>query len=129
MSKITPPPALTRAEIAPIATKTEDSLAGLQWEGRPMNFVALMAGRKDRHEIARRLAACWNACEGLSTEALELEPYIGGASYLMRQRAEAQRDELLEALCKCRDMVGHPDNIAMIDEAIAKATGQKGENL
>ena len=42
------------------------------------------------------------------------------------RRLAEQRDELLEALCKCRDMVGHPDNIAMIDEAIAKATGQKG---
>jgi hypothetical protein len=28
---------------------------------------------------------------------------------------------LLESLCCVRDMVGHPDNLAFIDAAIAKA--------
>jgi len=36
-----------------------------------------------------------------------------------------QRDELLAALEKCRDMVGHPDNIAFIDAAIAEVKGPK----
>lgn len=31
--------------------------------------------------------------------------------------------DMLEALWACRAMVGHPDNIAFIDAAIAKATG------
>jgi hypothetical protein len=35
-----------------------------------------------------------------------------------------QRDKLLAALEKCRDMVGHPDNIAFIDAAIADVKGQ-----
>lgn len=36
-----------------------------------------------------------------------------------------QRDRLLAALEKCRDMVGHPDNIAFIDAAIADVKGPK----
>jgi len=35
-----------------------------------------------------------------------------------------QRDRLLAALEKCRDMVGHPDNIAFINAAIAEVKGQ-----
>lgn len=38
-------------------------------------------------------------------------------------RAVNCHDELLAALKTCREMVGHPDNIAFIDAAIAKATG------
>jgi hypothetical protein len=32
--------------------------------------------------------------------------------------------QLLEALCCVRDMVGHPDNLAFIDAAIAAAKGE-----
>jgi hypothetical protein len=41
---------------------------------------------------------------------------------LINTRAELrqQRGKLLVALEKCRDMVGHPDNIAFIDAAIAE---------
>lgn len=50
---------------------------------------------------ARRIVACWNACEGISTEALELDGNLANgwrlASYAMRD-AIAQRDELLAAL-------------------------------
>jgi uncharacterized Zn finger protein len=50
---------------------------------------------------ARRLAACWNACEGLSTESLETESsavmgWTRTASKLIA--ATTQRDELLAAL-------------------------------
>ncbi len=71
---------------------------------------------------ARRLAACWNACEqmGISTEALESGP---DSVFMFAGDMKAQRDQLLAALQKCRSMVGHPDNIAFIDTAIAKATG------
>lgn len=70
---------------------------------------------------ARRLVACWNACEGLHTESLER-----GAP-LADQIVDAlnQRDELLAALKQCREMVGHPDNVALIEAAIAKAEGGK----
>lgn len=36
-----------------------------------------------------------------------------------------QRDRLLAALEKCRDMVGHPDNVAFINTAIAEVKGPK----
>ena len=35
-----------------------------------------------------------------------------------------QRDKLLATLEQCRDMVGHPDNIAFINAAIAEVKGQ-----
>jgi hypothetical protein len=57
---------------------------------------------------ARRLAACWNACDGISTE--DLEQYYGHqggvdaalheASLRDQVNAVAQRDELLAALLK-----------------------------
>lgn len=49
-------------------------------------------------DAARRLVACWNACEGISTEVLESEPYLQTASYAMRRQAEARRDELIAAM-------------------------------
>lgn len=36
-----------------------------------------------------------------------------------------QRDKLLAALEQCRDMVGHPDNVAFINTAIAEVKGPK----
>lgn len=50
---------------------------------------------------ARRLVACWNACEGLSTEALERLGTLDRARValdVVRVQAIAQRDELLAAL-------------------------------
>ena len=47
---------------------------------------------------ARRLVACWNACEGIPTEALEAYPAITGNGIKAIRAVEAQRDELLEAL-------------------------------
>ncbi len=50
---------------------------------------------------ARRLVACWNACEGISTEALEIERGMTGAVeklLIRKMEVEAQRDELLAAL-------------------------------
>lgn len=50
---------------------------------------------------ARRLAACWNACEGLHTESLERNKTLGD------QIVDAlnQRDELLEALKDAREHI------------------------
>lgn len=54
---------------------------------------------------ARRLVACWNACEGLSTEKLENIDMLGGTlagrfeAFHARERELMDvRDELLEAL-------------------------------
>ena len=63
----------------------------------------------------------------------EVSPYLEGGErgrWIMDAAAELRRlhevnQELLEALCCVRDMVGHPDNLAFIDAAIAKATGEQ----
>jgi hypothetical protein len=63
--------------------------------------IAHMEPQEQRIEDARRLVACWNACDGLSTEALETEGsavmgWTRTASKLIR--ATTQRDELLADL-------------------------------
>lgn len=75
-----------------------------------------ISGCPDAEANARRLAACWNACEGLSTEALESLGTLDRA----RVSFNVQRDKLLAQLRRCREMVGHPDNIAEIDKTIAE---------
>lgn len=51
-------------------------------------------------ENMRRLAAAWNACEGLSTRTIEILAQLGGVTSKMPAVAKlaADRDELLEAL-------------------------------
>lgn len=51
-------------------------------------------------ENMRRLAAAWNACEGLSTRTIEILAQLGGVTSKMPAVAKlaAERDELLEAL-------------------------------
>lgn len=81
-----------------------------------------------KEDNARRLAACWNACDGLPTESLEKLGTLDRASVEMnvfRAHLLAQRDELLAALHR---MENHP--ASRIDElpemaraAIAKAEG------
>ncbi len=54
---------------------------------------------EQEHANARRLVACWNVCDGMSTESLELMP--GQFFKPLNQRllaVEAQREELLKAL-------------------------------
>ena len=73
-------------------------------------------------EDARRIVACVNALAGVSTEHLEqygLPDFAQKISDLAQQR-----DKLLAALEKCRDMVGHPDNVDFINAAIAEVKGQ-----
>ncbi len=49
------------------------------------------------------------------------KPVIGECDECKIERLTKQRDDLLAALEECRGMVGHPDNIAFIDAAIAAA--------
>jgi hypothetical protein len=94
------------------------------------NFVAVV----HRYGIpgnARRLAACWNACEGLSTESLERSDVLSA----MNQRhlmVSIQRDDVLAALKAVLQWVD--DNCettgfemveAQADAAIAKVEGDK----
>lgn len=86
---------------------------------------------------ARRIAACWNACEGLDTGLLKNITTLGdtlASRFRMRDKVErdlqAQRDELLAALKGMLEVFG--DEFGMGDSsvcddaraAIAKAEGQ-----
>ena len=66
-------------------------------DGHSVAMTFLISQSEHDEANARRLVACWNACEGLDTETLEKEPQMKNwvASYLERTR---QRDELLAAL-------------------------------
>lgn len=67
----------------------------------------------ERDANALRLAACWNACEGISTEALETGPTMMAAYQREERRAdraERERDELRAALeALVRDADSEPD--------------------
>lgn len=87
--------------------------------------------RREGEDIqnARRLVACWNACEGIPTEALEVSPNLEDVWNCV----VAQRDELLAALIMVRDadedckrdglQTIPPVPRARIDAAIAKVEG------
>lgn len=51
----------------------------------------------DPMENARRLAACWNALDGISTSQIEAAARSGSIAYALH-KVISQRDELLEAL-------------------------------
>lgn len=76
-------------------------------------------------ENARRLVACWNACEGLSTESL------GRLGTLDRARVEmdvfrahllAQRDELLELCGRALRALSEDDSPGLRDDLRAAIT-------
>lgn len=85
---------------------------------------------------ARRLVACWNACEGINTELLENAPYKDSAAFMGYLKMEGQRDLMLAALRealpvveKLQDMIAkhHPGftlrQTAIVRDAIASAEG------
>jgi hypothetical protein len=69
------------------AFDTDELVASIEWDGEPEGKA---------NENARRLVACWNACEGITTEQLE-----AGALA-----------ELIEAAKKAQAMMGIPERIA-----------------
>lgn len=73
---------------------------------------------------ARRLVACWNACDGLRTESLERMGTLDRATIAHEVAAqsrikllEGQRDELLTAIGACRDAM--PETAVRVNDAIA----------
>jgi hypothetical protein len=108
----------------------------LTTEGQQKTLASMSIYPQDK-EDARRLAACWNACDGIPTEALEAEGsavmgWTRTASKLLH--AMTQRDELLSALQTLVQQVesgyfdyiatDHPDSAVITARAaIAKATG------
>lgn len=112
-------------------------------DGVPVCIIDSMqeASREDERQMARRIVACVNACEGISTENLTdnvpLKQGLSGLNKRIRD-AEAQRDELLAALEAFREDVSDnrhaelasvdPYSIGQevldkIDAAIARAKG------
>lgn len=76
-------------------------------------------------EILERMAACWNACEGIATSDLERCRDKPADLTLIAPHAIRQRDELIEALKLCKTelhfwMRDHGQDIAT-QQAISKA--------
>lgn len=71
----------------------------------PVCIVDSMKERADDAAVARRLAACWNTCLGISTGALEAMPghFFGAVDAQRNLDAERQRDTLLAAIEKVLD--------------------------
>lgn len=75
---------------------------------------------EETRENARRLVACWNACEGLATETLERLGTLDRANVARDARhveALAQRDELLAALETIVKSLADQDDEGMIEHA------------
>lgn len=108
-------------------------------DGVPVCVIDSMqeASRGEEVEMARRIVACVNACEGVPTDVLENTVQRGGALMYQQERrkaAEAQRDELLAALEKAfpeldkidRHCLGWPfvsEPVEILRAAIARAKG------
>lgn len=77
-----------------------------------------------QRENMRRLAACWNACDGIPTEALEkgrMSPDAFEANESRADKAEALVDKLLDALKLAAKInpFGSVENAKARDAAIA----------
>lgn len=104
------------------ATEDGESILTITHEGNTAFAVVL----SDIN--ARRLVACWNACDGIRTEALEHRAHLLKAENDQLAMLNAQRDELLEALKQAIAWIEGdrtPVNaLANARAIIAKATGE-----
>ena len=105
-------------------------------EGKtPVADTCLTASSDNDEANARRLVACWNACECFSTEMLEgamsavvQGGFVGLWSSYCDKKSEAedlrsQRDELLAALKVAEESVGDSKSLEIVRAAIAKVEG------
>lgn len=78
---------------------------------------------------ARRIAACWNACQDVSIDLLEAAPMSTVVAQMAKKISDQTRDELLEALKALVDYLdertGDTENRPLENAraAINKATG------
>jgi hypothetical protein len=73
---------------------------------------------------ARRLAACWNACQRFDVDLLERISRPGNLGF--HPAPQEKIDDLLETLKFIRNHSSvNPHQIEVIDSAIAKITGSK----
>jgi hypothetical protein len=105
--------------LCPVDSEGMSLLTVVEHEG--VKFAAVYSD-----EDARRLVACWNACEGLPTEVLEHAASTGD-SLGGHIKLTAQRDELLAALKLAteglRIWAPADTHITQFDVLIAKAEG------
>lgn len=84
--------------------------------------IAFTYGEGETDESnARRLVACWNACEGIPTARVE-----AGAVDILAYSMDikAQRDELLTTIIAAAALAHHGSSVkALLDDAIAKKKG------
>lgn len=73
-----------------------------------------------QQDIARRMVACWNACEGLDTELLENIAMTGGLveRFALINQTEQQRDDLLAAAKNLRDVKGRHHSEQAFNELV-----------
>ena len=100
--------------------------ARLYLRDRDGNIIARLActtGKYESEEMnARRLVACWNACQGLTTDDLEKARLVSAvANELMR--LEAQRDDLPAQVDQFRALA------KANGEALGAALAQRGTLL
>ena len=86
------------------ATEDGESILTITHEGNT-SFAVVLSDMK-----ARRLVACWNACDGVPTELLEAYP----APF---SQLRAQRDDMLAALIVAREFIS-TDRNALADCSI-----------
>lgn len=86
----------TRGPRADIRSESGRIVAVTYGLGFPKTAEGLEKRTKEDRANRRRLAACWNACEGIDTEYLEGDDSLPHYA----RRLMAQRDELLAALEK-----------------------------
>lgn len=104
------------------------ALTGRSAGGEGWHYLAAINDHPQAQADARRLAACWNACEGISTEELEHIASTGGMLGPREDvaRIAAQRDLMLAALTQIERLSREADaklvNVPAMLGDIARAT-------
>ena len=79
--------AVISVESTPILLGYAEKLGIPHWSDKPGEAYVEFTSEQQAAN-ARRVVACWNACEGIPTSTLEAEKYLQTASYKLRHEAE-----------------------------------------
>jgi hypothetical protein len=106
-----------------------DTLRFVFTDGGPDGVKAGRERAEKNRDNARRLAACWNAFDGVPTEEVE---EFNVENYIIEQgsalgRLEAQRDQLYEALKLARTRLDAID--AMVDATLIRKVNAEKESI
>ena len=89
---------LHRIHAAPQATRVQFDTLGVDWRGEGGTVAA-------KTEMARRLAVCWNVCEGFPTPALEAD-LMGRMINAVAAGDLATAQDLVRQMDRSLDMTG-----------------------